>query len=85
MFKEISIDELKPGMYVQSIVEQRGKLKIKSQGKVTKQAVIDQLRKKGILKLLIDPSKDFKPEDAPEEPEEPSRRHQHHLQGGRGE
>ncbi len=72
MFKEISIDELKPGMYVQSIVEQRGKLKIKSQGKVTKQAVIDQLRKKGILKLLIDPSKDFKPEDAPEEPEEPS-------------
>ena len=68
MFKEISIDELKPGMYVQGIVEQRGKMKIKSQGKVTKQAVIDQLRKKGILKLLVDPSKEFKPEEALEEP-----------------
>lgn len=68
MFKEISIDELKPGMYVQGIVEQRGKMKIKSQGKVTKQAVIDQLRQKGILKLLVDPSKEFKPEEALEEP-----------------
>lgn len=67
MFKEISIDELKPGMYVQGIVEQRGNMKIKSQGKVTKRAVIAQLRKKGILRLLIDPSKEFVPEDIVEE------------------
>ncbi|GAA0855183.1 HD-GYP domain-containing protein [Aliiglaciecola litoralis] len=72
MFKEISINELKPGMFVQSIVEQRGKMKIKSQGKVTKQAVIDQMRSKGILKLLIDPSKEFIPESqAAAEPEAP--------------
>lgn len=66
MFKEISIDQLKPGMYVQSIVEQRGNIKIKSHGKVTKEAVIAQMRSKGILTLLIDPSKEFSLEPAPE-------------------
>ncbi|TRY33434.1 HD-GYP domain-containing protein [Aliiglaciecola sp. M165] len=73
--KEITIDELKPGMYVQGIVEQRGNMKIKSQGKVTKRAIISQLRKQGILKLLIDPSKEFTPEaeeqDPTPEPEQP--------------
>ncbi|MEP4890760.1 MAG: HD-GYP domain-containing protein [Aliiglaciecola sp.] len=62
MLKEISIDELKPGMFVQAIVEQRGNMKIKSQGKVTKRAIVSQLRKKGIVRLLIDPSKEFTPE-----------------------
>jgi len=62
VLKEISIDELKPGMYVQGIVEQRGNMKIKSQGKVTKHAIVGQLRKKGIIRLLIDPSKEFTPE-----------------------
>ncbi|WJG09415.1 HD-GYP domain-containing protein [Aliiglaciecola sp. LCG003] len=59
MIKEISIDELKPGMYVQGIVEQRGNLKIKSQGKVTKRAIVSQLRKQGILRLLVDTDKAF--------------------------
>ncbi|MFA3790891.1 HD-GYP domain-containing protein [Aliiglaciecola sp. SL4] len=62
MLKEISIDELKPGMFVQAIVEQRGNMKIKSQGKVFKRAIVNQLRKKGIVRLLIDPSKEFTPE-----------------------
>ncbi len=64
MLKEISIHELKPGMYVQGIVEQKGHMKIKSQGKVTSHAIVGKLRQQGILKLLIDTSKEFQPEDS---------------------
>lgn len=60
--KKISINELSPGMYVQSIIEQKGSVKIKSQGKVLKQAVVDALRKRGVKTLLIDVSKQFNPE-----------------------
>lgn len=70
MLKEISIDELEPGMYVQKIVQQNGNLIIKSQGKVTSKGIVRNLKKKGIVRLLIDPGKQFVP---PEEPvEEPS-------------
>ena len=68
--KKISIDELEPGMYVQGIVKQAGNMRIKSQGKVVSDAVVEQLRSKGILELMIDPSKAFMPEDD-EEQEEP--------------
>ena len=67
--KKIRIDELQPGMFVQGIVKQKGNMKIKSQGKVNSEAIIEQLRNQGILEVLIDPSKAFKP-DEPEEPEE---------------
>lgn len=68
MLKEISIDELEPGMYVQKIVQQNGNLIIKSQGKVTSKNIVRTLKKKGILRLLIDPSKQFVPAEqlAPE-------------------
>lgn len=66
MLKEISITELKPGMYVQGIVEQKGNMKIKSQGKVTSLSIVDRLREKGIVKVLIDLSKEFQV-DQPEE------------------
>lgn len=65
MLKEISIDELQVGMYVHKIVEQRGNMKIKSQGKVTKKAIITQLRAKGILRLLVDTGKEFTPDAEP--------------------
>lgn len=65
MLKEISIDELKPGMYVQKIVEQNGNLVIKSQGKVTSKGIVRDLKKKGIIRLLIDPSKQFMPPEDP--------------------
>ncbi|WP_276201942.1 HD-GYP domain-containing protein [Aestuariibacter salexigens] len=63
--KKISLDELKPGMYVHSIAEQRGNIQITSRGKVTSSKVIAQMRKKGIVAVVIDPSKAFTPE--PEE------------------
>ena len=67
--KKISIDELQPGMYVQSIAKQVGNMRVKSQGKVMSDAVVEQLKRKGIIELLIDPSKAFQPENS-EEPEE---------------
>lgn len=69
--KEISIDELKPGMYVQGIVEQRGNLKIKSQGKVTSRTIVRKLKDKGIVRLLIDPNKQFKPAEEEVEDRQP--------------
>ena len=45
-------------------------MRIKSQGKVTSDAVIVQLKRKGILELVIDPSKAFKPEEPESEPED---------------
>lgn len=63
MLKTINIEELKPGMYVQRIVEQRGNMKIKSQGKVTSKAIIERLKQQGIVQVAIDPSKEFIPLD----------------------
>lgn len=57
--KTITIDELKPGMYVQEITEQTGQLKVKSKGRVTKKAIVASLRDKGVKKLVIDLSKEF--------------------------
>lgn len=66
MLKTIPIAELEPGMYVQAIVEQTGDMKIKSQGRVTSQAVVSRLKQQGIVKLAIDPSKAFQPDPEPE-------------------
>ncbi len=57
MLKQIHINELEVGMYVHEIREQTGDLKIKSQGKVTSQGMIKELKNKGIVSLTIDLSK----------------------------
>lgn len=59
MFKTIGIEDLEPGMYVQKIVQQKGSLKIKSQGKVTTRAMVEMLKTQGVKKLEIDLSKAF--------------------------
>lgn len=64
--KTISIQDLVTGMYVHQIAEQSGKVKIKSQGKVTQQAVVDTLKAKGVKTVIIDQSKAFDP--APSSP-----------------
>ncbi|OFC71663.1 HD-GYP domain-containing protein [Alteromonas confluentis] len=61
MIKTITINELTPGMFVHEITEQSGKVKIKSQGRVASEAVVDSLRARGVLKLRIDLSKQFDP------------------------
>ena len=65
---KISIDDLKPGMYVESIAKQKGNLQVASRGKVTSRVIVGQLRRRGVLAVLIDPTKQFEPD--PEEVEE---------------
>lgn len=55
--KVLSIAELQPGMYVVSVHKQKGNIEIKTQGWARTVAVIEQLRKKGVLELVVDLSK----------------------------
>ncbi|MGO2330351.1 MAG: HD-GYP domain-containing protein [Pseudoalteromonas nigrifaciens] len=55
--KVIPISQLLPGMFVQSVTKQTGRIKIKSQGWVKTQAGIDKLKNVGILEVEIDPDK----------------------------
>lgn len=57
MFREINIDELVPGMYVNDVIKQSGLLKVKKKGLVKTQKTIDALNKQGVLVLQIDESK----------------------------
>jgi len=67
--KTITIDELLPGMYVHKISAQSGKVKMKSQGRVTRQAVVDTLKRRGVTSVTIDLSKAFEPtSELPEHP-----------------
>ena len=51
----IAIEQLEVGMYVLQIAEQKaGTVQIKTRGRVTSQAIIDQLKRKGIKRLIID-------------------------------
>ena len=55
--KVLSITELQPGMYVVSVHKQKGNVEIKTQGWARTEAVIEQLKKKGVLELVVDLSK----------------------------
>ncbi|MEC8231462.1 MAG: DUF3391 domain-containing protein, partial [Pseudomonadota bacterium] len=59
MLQKITIDQLKPGMFVHQIVEQKGKLSITNQGRVTSDAIINTLKKRGVKTLVIDTDKAF--------------------------
>ena len=65
MLKRIAIDDLRVGMYVEAVTKQKGALKIKTQGRVSSQQVIEKLRKQGILELAVHPQ-----EETPKEPQE---------------
>lgn len=58
--KEFDISDLKPGMFVDKVLEQSGKLKVKSKGMVRSPEVIESLSKQGVLKLRVDLSKSLK-------------------------
>lgn len=60
MIKKITIDQLVPGMFVHQILEQKGALTVKSQGKVTSTDVVNTLKKRGVKTLTIDTDKSFK-------------------------
>jgi putative nucleotidyltransferase with HDIG domain len=67
VLKNISIDELKVGMFVDSIAQQQGNMKIKSRGRVTSDAIVEKLKSQGIVSVVIDLSKQVTP--AVQEPE----------------
>ena len=72
MLKTFDIDDVEEGMFVDSIAKQQGKFKITSRGRVTSLAAIKLLKKKGILSVVVDMSKQLKPEVVePEEPKTP--------------
>lgn len=62
MLKAFDIDELEVGMFVDSIAKQQGTFKITSRGRVTTEAAIHNLKKRGILSVNVDLSKQLKPE-----------------------
>jgi putative nucleotidyltransferase with HDIG domain len=78
VLKKLSIDELEVGMFLDSIAEQQGNMKIKSRGRVSSGAILRKLKSQGILSVVIDLSKQITPAikepetkaPPPEEPEE---------------
>ena len=64
MIKQITIDQLKPGMFVHRILEQKGDLTVKSQGRVTSNDVVKALKKRGVKTLAIDTDKAFEVADS---------------------
>ena len=68
----VSIEDLKPGMYVEAVQKQSGNLKIKTQGRVNSQTTINSLKSKGLLSFFIDPAKSDIPvvDKAAESPQE---------------
>ena len=61
MIKKITIDQLVPGMFVHQILEQKGTLTVKSQGRVISNDVVNVLKKQGVKTLAIDTEKAFDP------------------------
>ncbi|WP_293746795.1 HD-GYP domain-containing protein [uncultured Paraglaciecola sp.] len=81
MLKTFDIDDVEEGMFVDSIAKQQGKFKITSRGRVTSLAAISQLKKKGILSVVVDMSKQLKPKVVEqEEPETPPEEPEHNIE-----
>jgi len=57
MLQKLSIDQLQPGMFVNNVTKQNGRVKVKNQGWVRTQSSINGLIKAGILEVEIDSSK----------------------------
>lgn len=58
--KNISIDELQPGMYVLSISSKNKSVSVKSEGYISSHQSIKKLKKNGITQLTVDPNKQKK-------------------------
>ncbi len=72
MLQRVAIDDLQIGMYVEAVTKQKGALKIKTQGRVGSQKIIEKLRQQGILELAVDPDNVIEqPKPAPEKEPEP--------------
>jgi HD-GYP domain-containing protein (c-di-GMP phosphodiesterase class II) len=66
MIDTITIDELKVGMYVVDLTCSNSDFTVKTQGKVKSQKTINQLKKQGVTKLVVE----YIPEEFPEAKQE---------------
>lgn len=71
MLRCITIDELLPGMYVNQVLDDTGKVKVRSKGVVRSEKVIEVLRAKGVERVEIDCTKGLAPEEKSDAPVEP--------------
>lgn len=69
--KEFTIEQLRTGMYIAQVLEQSGRLKIKSQGLVSTEQAIAKLSEQGVTKVLVDLSKSKLVEQRPQAQEAP--------------
>ena len=64
MLKNVTIDELIPGMYVNQVVEQTGQLRVRSSGVVKSPVSIGKLKEMGITLVEVDYARSQLPEAA---------------------
>lgn len=57
MHKEINISDLKVGMYVMEITEQKRNFRLSNSSWIRNQAALDNLVNSGVVKVLVDPAK----------------------------
>lgn len=57
MYQKIPIEQLTTGMYVVEVTKQQGQVKITSEGFVKTDRLLQALRQKGVLEVLVDPSR----------------------------
>jgi len=53
VFKTLTIDELKTGMFVTTLIIKNSNSKVKNQGRVNSQRTIDSLKKQGVTQVII--------------------------------
>ncbi|WP_018692746.1 HD-GYP domain-containing protein [Algicola sagamiensis] len=70
MIETLDVDQLEPGMFVNSVLKQKGRKKIKTKGWVRTAEAIESLKRSGILVVTVDTDKRLPGEDEQEEPEE---------------
>ena len=68
MIVELSISDLTVGMYVVDITVPKDKFTLASETWISEQRVIDALKRKGVEKLLVDPTKAKMPEPVSSKP-----------------
>ena len=69
MHQTFTIEELKPGMYVDAVLEQTSDVRVKTQGLVKTEQSIQTLASKGVTKVSVDLDKStFEQEPVPDEP-----------------
>lgn len=57
MLKRVSVKELSPGMFVEAIAEQTGNNRISQKGFVKSEASINQLKRSGVVAVIVDTAK----------------------------